>query len=225
MSNHLTKANNKIGGIHYTTNHTAKMAGIASLSTDINSNPLCQARRSNGAAICSLCFSASLWDDKRGQYRRVNKAFKENTEIICNRILKDEELPEIDPKRFPLFRFEAFADLQSVIQVLNYFKIAKRNPSVKFALWTKNPGFIERALRLAAKPENIQIVLSSLRINQPTKARFPFVDKIFTVYDEEGIKAGQIDINCGARSCMTCRLCYEKNKEGQPLVQVREKVK
>ena len=203
-ANTLTVRRNTFGGVHYTTGHSAKIAGLASLSTDINNNPLCQARRKNGAAVCASCFSATLWDDHRGQYRRVNAAFKRNTEILCNRLLDDSEIPVIDPERWPLFRFEAFADLQSVTQVLNYFKIARHNPGVRFALWTKNPGFIARALRFVPKPKNLQIVFSSLRLNHETPINYGFVDKVFTVYDPDTIDRDGVAINCGARSCMGC---------------------
>lgn len=226
MKANITKTKSNFGGIHYTTNHTAKMEGVASLSTDINSNPICQGRRKIEGSICSLCFSAKMWDDEKGQYRRVNKAFKTNTEILCNRLLKDEEIPYIDSKVFPLFRFEAFADLQSVTQVLNYFKIARKNPQVRFALWTKNPGFISKALNLVDVPKNLQIVLSSMGLNKPSNGeRFPFVNKVFTVYDDATIERENISINCGARSCKGCQICYKPNPKGVDVMQVRERVK
>lgn len=220
-TNELTKSRNNFGGVHYTTAHTAKMNGVASLSTDINSNKICQLRRKNGASICALCFSSRMWDDQTGRYRTNNAAFKRNTEILCNRLLDAAEIPYIDPARWPLFRFEAYADIQSVTQVLNYFKIARLNPGVKFALWTKNPGFVARALRIVPKPENLQIVLSSLAVNHPARAAWPFIDKVFTVYSD----ASRANINCGARSCMSCRRCYEKNPAGVDVLQVSELVK
>lgn len=167
-----------------------------------------------------------MWDDVNGQYRKVNKAFKTNTEILCNRLLKDEEIPCIDYKTFPLFRFEAFADLQSVTQVINYFKIARKNPNVRFALWTKNPGFISKALLLVDVPKNLQIVLSSMGLNRPSNgSRFPFVNKVFTVYDDETIAREGVNINCGARSCKGCQICYKPNPKGVDVLQVRERVK
>ena len=226
METVLTKTRCNIAGVHYTTNHTAKMAGVVSLSTDINSNPICQGRRKIAGSICSKCFSNRLWDDNTGQYRRVNQAFKNNTSILCGRLLNADEIPVIDPARFPLFRFEAFADLQNVTQVLNYFKIARKNPGVRFALWTKNPGFISRAVRIAPVPVNLQIVLSSMRVNAPAAASaFPFVNKVFTVFDDDAIKRDGVDINCGARSCLGCQLCYRPNPAGVDLVQVRERLK
>lgn len=226
MRKSFTKSNGNFAGIHYTTEHTAKMAGVVSLSTDINSNPICQGRRKIAGSVCSKCFSADLWDDKKGQYRKVNQAFKNNTEILCGRLLKDEEIPQIDWLKFPVFRFEAFADLQNTTQVFNYFKICRKNPRIRFALWTKNPGFIAAALRIVPKPENLQIILSSMNLNKPAAGvRFPFVDKVFTVYDDATIEAENIDINCGARSCMGCQLCYKPNANGAALVQVRERLK
>lgn len=224
--NCFTKSNGNFAGLHYTTAHSAKMKGVVSLSTDINENPICVGRRNIEGSICALCFSARMWDDKKGQYRNNNKGFKVNTEILCNRLLADNEIPVINPAIWPLFRFEAFADLQSVTQVLNYFKIARKNKDVKFALWTKNPGYISKAVSLSSVPDNLQIVLSSMGLNKPTRGdRFPFVSKVFTVYDNETIERENIAINCGARSCMGCRICYEKNPHGVKVLQVRERVK
>lgn len=222
----LSKTRNNFAGIHYTTTHTAKMQGVISLSTDINTNPICQGRRKISGSICSKCFSASMWDDEKGQYRKGNAAFKRNTEILCNRLLKADEIPAINPDKYPLFRFEAFADLQSVTQVLNYFKIARKNPGVKFALWTKNPGYISKAVTLSPVPQNLQIVLSSMGLNKPARGEsWPFVDKVFTVYDDATIAADGVKINCGARSCMGCKLCYNPNPDGVRVMQVRERLK
>ena len=87
-----------------------------------------------------------------------------------------------------------------------------KNPRVKFALWTKNPDFIAEAIADGyEKPQNLNIVLSSLFLNKERKNPFPFVDKVFTVYTPDHIEAENIDINCGARNCFDCGLCYEKN--------------
>jgi hypothetical protein len=99
--------------------------------------------------------------------------------------------------------------------VINYFNIAKYNPHTHFALWTKNARFIKKAIEAGhEKPENLNIIYSSLFVNDPqdvAKIRriYPFIDKVFTVYDVE-TSAG-VKINCGAKSCLKCRLCYEKN--------------
>ena len=167
-----------------------------------------------------------MWDNETGRYRKNNKAFARNTEILCGRLLNDSEIPVIDPAVWPLFRFEAYADLQNVTQVLNYFKIARKNPGVRFALFTKNPGYISKAVTVAPVPSNLQIVLSSMALNTPTNGeRFPFVNKVFTVYDNETITRDGVQINCGGRSCMGCQRCFNPNPAGVAVMQVREKVK
>lgn len=222
----ICKSRSNFAGIHYTTKHNGKMENVFSLSTDINSNPICQGRQKIAGSICAACFAARMFDNLTGRYRSVNRAFKRNTEILCKRLLKDNEIPRINPAKVPIFRFEAYGDLMNVIQVLNYFKICYKNPAVNFAMWTKNPGFIIKALKIAPKPANLQIVLSSMGMNTPAHAeRFDFVDKVFTVYDEKTIEAQNININCGARSCFACRKCYNPNPNGEKLIEIREKLK
>ena len=134
---------------------------------------------------------------------------KRNQEILTGSVLPEEKLPVINVL---YFRFEAFGDLNNATQVINYFNICRKNPGVKFALWTKNPDYIAAAIKAGhEKPENLNIILSSLFINKERKTKYDFVDKIFTVYDAEYITANNIDINCGARNCFTCGLCYNKN--------------
>lgn len=215
MKQDVTITRNTFHGIHYTTKHTGKMKGIISLSTDINTNPVCQGRQKLTGSICSKCYAENMMDDAKGIYRRVNESFKRNAEILRTRLLKDCEIPALDPVKFPLFRFSAFDDVANITQVLNYLKIARKNPLVRFALWTKNPGFISKAATISPIPANVQIILSSMGINKPAHGeRFQFVSKVFTVYDKETIKKDGVEINCGARSCYGCRLCYMPNPVG-----------
>ena len=91
----------------------------------------------------------------------------ENQRILTGSVLPLDMLPTINAI---YFRFEAFGDLNNDIQVINYFNMCYKNPRVKFALWTKNPDFIEAAIAQGyAKPENLNIVLSSLFINKERK--------------------------------------------------------
>jgi hypothetical protein len=34
---------------------------------------------------------------------------------------------------------------------------------------------------------------------------------VFTVYDKAYSKQHNVEINCGARNCLTCHKCYEHN--------------
>jgi hypothetical protein len=139
----------------------------------------------------------------------MEKPMVENQRILTSEILPAEKLPIINNL---YFRFEAFGALNNATQVINYFRICYKNPKVKFALWTKNPDFIADAIGQGyEKPANLNIVLSSLFVNRERKNPFSFVDKVFTVYDPQYIEENNISINCGARNCFTCGLCYEKN--------------
>ena len=195
----------KINGLHYTTKHTGKMEGMVSISTSVTTNERCKKNAQIKGSICEKCFSAK----QMKIFPSMEKPMVENQKILTTEILPDEMIPRINAL---YFRFEAFGDLNNDIQVINYFKHCYKNPGVKFALWTKNPDYIAQAIAQGyPKPENLNIVLSSLFINVERKVVHDFVDKVFTVYDPQHIDEKQIEINCGAKSCFSCRLCYEKN--------------
>lgn len=195
----------RISGLHFTTNHSGKMEGMVSISTSVTTNDRCQKNAKIKGSICEKCFAAK----QMRVFTSMEKPMVENQRILTSEILPLEKLPIINNI---YFRFEAFGDLNNDIQVINYFNMCYKNPRVKFALWTKNPDFIDKAIRRGyQKPENLNIVLSSLFINKERKNPFSFVDKIFTVYDKNYIEGNNIDINCGSRNCFTCGLCYEKN--------------
>ena len=195
----------RISGLHFTVNHTGKMEGMASVSTSVTTNERCKKNAQVKGSICEKCFAAK----QMRVFPSMEKPMVENQRILTSEILPAEKLPTINNL---YFRFEAFGDLNNATQVKNYFNICYKNPRVKFALWTKNPDYIAEAIRDGyEKPKNLNIVLSSLFLNQERKNPFPFVDKVFTVYAPDYIEANNVDINCGARSCFTCGLCYEKN--------------
>lgn len=189
--------------------HSAKMEGLWSISTSVLENPHCQAMRKVTGAICQSCYAHNM-----AEYREtLREKLKKATELLTTRILAWYEIPLI---LVSLFRFEAFGDLINEVQVVNYFNIAKKNENVKCALWTKYPQVIKKAMETYGieKPKNIVIIVSSpfvnVRLNiEKVQKVFPFVDKVFTVWDKETIKEKGIDINCGGRKCALCRTCYD----------------
>lgn len=209
-------------GVHTTKNHEGKMLGLSSISTSSLCNANCIKRSNIPGTICSKCYANSL------QEYRTNMAdcFKRNTEVLTTVIIPEEDLPILFSET-GLFRFEAFGDLNNEIQVVNYFNMARANPSVKFALWTKNPWIIQSAIEKygLVKPGNLQIIGSSYYINKPMKEffeRYDFIDNIFTVYDKNYIKENNVNITCGSRSCATCQKCYLGTHEEY---EIREKLK
>lgn len=193
-------------------NHQGKMEGMLSLSTSPLQNPYCVARRNIKGSICEKCFSFAL-NGMKGREKFKEKLLR-NTVLLCETLYPVDVWPLLNVR---FFRLESFGDLQNTIQVKNYFNLCRRNPHATFALWTKNPLIIRRALLEGAKkPRNLIIIFSSCMINRAVdidvvKRVFPFVDKIFTVYDKEHAK--DANINCGANHCLSCLRCYKKNSE------------
>ena len=192
-----------------TRNHSGKMEGLQSLSTSVLLNENCKKNRTVKGAICEKCYAARL----AALRSQLDEKLDFNTELLTTCVLPFEVLPTI----YSLyFRFEAFGDLNNAVQVVNYFNICKKNPSVSFALWTKNPHFIEQAINEygTEKPSNLNIIYSSLFINsrnESTAKKYGFIDKVFTVYSSDFIQANGIEINCGGLHCATCLKCYTKN--------------
>ena len=196
----------KYTGVGWTTNHTGKMEGMVSLSTSVMKNDRCRKNAQIKGSICEKCFAermSNLYGEK------FQSKFERNQEILTASVLPDNEIPIVN---HVYARFEAFGDLNNDIQVMNYFNICYKNPQTKFALWTKNPDYIAQAIKKGyKKPDNLQIILSSLFLNKVRRTKYDFVDKIFTVYTAEYIKENGVEINCGAKSCFGCGLCYNKN--------------
>lgn len=198
-----------------------KLEGFKSLSTSPLLNPLCIGRHANKALICASCYSYT--------YNKMRKGLREklarNTRILTESIIDFASIPILNDR---FFRIESFGDLQNTTQAINYLNLIRKNPDTQFGWWTKNPNFIRMALKELGieKPNNVQIILSACGLNveipiEIVKKRFPFIDKVFTVFDSEYIKEHGVEINCGTRHCKDCLNCYTAGGNAQ----VREKKK
>lgn len=202
----------KLYGLHVTQKHTGKMSGMLSLSTNMLINKFCLQHRNICGSICQHCYANTLLTMRQ----TMQKALTYNSILLKNAVLPLEILPRINSR---VFRFESFGDLDNVNRAINYLNICRVNPETTFALWTKNPVILNRAFKAGyTKPENLIIIYSSLFVNDVQsglrmKRVYKWIDKVFTVYDKETIKRDNIAINCGARSCFTCRRCYSKDTE------------
>lgn len=185
-------------------NHSGKMDGMASMSTS-PINPICEARAKDENSICSKCFSRAMLD----RFGTLGQKLLNNSELLSREVYSVEDMPKLN---YMSFRLEAFGDLTNTNQVKNYFNLCKANPFTHFTLWTKNPNFINEVLEEGIeKPSNLTIIYSSPFLNAPAdgiRDRYNFIDKVFTVYTKEYATAHDIKINCGAKKCLTCLLCY-----------------
>lgn len=219
MEKILTVFDKQPTGLHFTTEHNGKMAGMQSLSTSCTVNPQCKKNAQIPGSICAHCFSFRMM---RTYGNTMRTPYEKNYQILNSGILDDSAIPYFTGV---YGRFEAFGDLGSAIQCVNYFKIAKHNPQTKFAIWTKNPKFVAAALKIESKPENLQIIYSSLFLNTCNVPKYDFIDKVFTVYDKKTAKDQGINVNCGARSCFLCGRCYNSNPAGVKVQMINEILK
>lgn len=211
---------------HICFNHDAKMAGVISMSTNVSLNRYCQARCKNRCAICSHCYAASLTNMRQGLKNKTIRLHRIITEIE----LSKEDIPVINADVYKYFRFEAFGDLNNAIQVKNYNLIATVNSDINFTLWTKNPSIIQQAINdNMTLSNNLVVGLSSLYLNKPdlkTAHKYDFIRFLFTVYDDQFIEENNVIINCGAKHCISCGICYKylhEFKHGLQLINERLK--
>ena len=201
--------------VYISDNMTGKMLGIPAISTSVLCNRNCQERRKIKGSICEKCFAVNV----ASRYSGLERHLEENTDSLTSRVLEKSELPIFGNVR--IVRFEAFGDLNNDIQLINYANIAKANPGVTFALWTKNFWIVKSVFDRVRKPKNLIIIQSAYMIDKPMKKANEYIDKVFTVYSKAYIKENGIEINCGARSCAACMRCYSKRTADE----VREQLK
>lgn len=191
--------------IEITTNHSGKMENMQSLSTSCLGNALCKTRKANKETICNHCYAMA----QVKRYTNLNKKLERNTEVLTSSIIPVDQLPFVNAT---IFRLEAFGDLNNDIQVINYFNFCEKNAHCTFAIWTKNPWLIKKAIEQGyKKPENLIIIFSSVftnKVNEAVAKHYDFIDKVFTVFDKD--HSQDVEINCGSRKCNECRRCYTK---------------
>lgn len=188
--------------VYVSQNMSGKMEGIPSISTSVLLNPICKARSSVSGSICQKCFAQSTV----ARYDALRQHLGDNYRVLNSRALEPSELPYIYSD---ICRLESFGDLASVTQAINYIRIAKKSPWCTFAIWTKNPAYLDKAIREEGKPGNLVCVLSSSYINRVDDgSRWPWADHIFSVYSPDYIAENAVEINCGGRKCRECMRCY-----------------
>jgi hypothetical protein len=187
-----------------------KMEGIQSISTNPALNTFCQKASHSKCkdAICRRCYSYSnMIEGKTGVAPQATSrpALTRNTRLLTNRPLQN--IPKTNAK---FFRLSAEGDLHNEQHFLNFMLIARANPKTHFTLWTKREDIVMAVLAKHPKPRNLHLIKSSFMMNRPDPRPAGF-DKVFTVYTPEYIKEHHVKINCGAKSCMSCKLCYTNN--------------
>jgi len=185
---------------------TDKMDNIRSLNTSLTLNENCQQNRSIKNSICKHCYSYG--SEKR--YKNSHAMWALNYNTLSKQVLKNSEIPVFTKDE--IFRFNAHGDLVNRTHYNNLIKIAKKNPDVKFAIWTKNLDVVFSGKGLI-ELDNLTHVYSDLFLNNLDDIELPDgFDKVFRVYDTKTLRENKhIKVNC-KKSCFDCQLCYRKNK-------------
>lgn len=204
----------KATGIGFTCRMRGKMRGMLALSTSPNGNERCNARAAcgNPDCICTKCYAKAQCAYQHGTETKLEC----NGRILSERLIPVEDWIHINYNAWRVCRLESHGDVRNAIHAANYYGLAKANPKITFVAWTKNYDFYQKANdTLMEKPSNFILIVSSPFVNDELDiAKYPLADRVFTVYDKEYIKANDIRpdfINCGASSCITCKICYTQD--------------
>lgn len=189
-----------------------KMHDFTMITTSCLNNPLCEARRNNLELVCSKCYAAAQLEYQKG----TREKFLINTLFYSNYELTKKDIPTIYTVNNVL-RFESHGDVVNRTHAKNIYAIARKNDHLRCAVWSKNPWFFKGL----QKPKNIIFVYSIAELNRivtpetlkQVQRKYPFVDKIFAVYDEKTIADHSLTVNCGGRDCMACLTCYKTRKQ------------
>ena len=205
-------------------NHTGKMKGMSSVSTCCLENPLCIRNQSTPGSICQHCYAKTMQE----MYKDLKNKDIANIELYTKTLIDAKDIPDVNSQ---WFRFESFGDIFNKTHLTNYMRIAEKNPKTNFALFTKNYGVAMEYFKENKCPKNVTLVISSMFLNKPMNIE-PFYKtgafeegqcKCFTVYDYDYLKKHkEVNINCGSRSCLGCKLCYDRSSDKSPGWGVRE---
>lgn len=193
---------------------SGKLDGIVGISTNPLINSFCEKMQSVDGAICQHCYSCRLLTTAR---KSAIPVWTANTVVLTDSALFDSQIPKIPDGSH--VRFNPHGELTSDMMLLNFYRIARRNPTSKFVLFTKRLNIVRR--NAAEKPENVSLVASTYFVDDPLDKVPEGFDVAFNVVTPDFADAHGVKINC-AMKCSTCLKCWKHG--GAPTV-IYEKLK
>lgn len=187
----------------YLSEGCGKMEGIISINTNPFLNEFCNKMSQKEDTICNKCYSRAML---KGFFRHLQGRFSENTKELSTRVLKKEEMPEINEM---YVRINSHGELVNKTHLMNIINIATNNDKTQFALWTKRAEMVRKELDLM--PSNITLIYSTREINSIEPVIPHGFDKVFSTYTNEFVAKNEIEINCHGK-CMQCKNCYKNPK-------------
>ena len=186
--------------LHLTTG-SGKMANIVSINTPTTENKFCQIMAKTDS-VCASCYAS------RNEKFRKNlvPAFRKNVPVLLDKDYAPETL------NHKTVRFHSYGELINPTHLVSFMKIAFANPTTFFALWTKRANYVQAYIRKGGVvPSNMNLIYSNPALNNERKTPPKGFDKVFNVHDWKDLKTSGVKINCGAKDCSSCMLCYSKN--------------
>lgn len=184
---------------------SGKLSGILSINTNPLTNSFCHGASQNTDQtknwICKKCYSIKMLTSFR---KNCVPRFEENSRLLSSGVLPHDALPAFFPG--VLVRLHSHGELINGVHVRNFFAICRKSPGAFFSLFTKRPGLVKA--HDEPIPENVTLVYSNLKIDQPRIRREdlpPPFHKVFNVMTHERGPA----VNCFMK-CIDCGTCFER---------------
>ena len=185
-------------------NMSGKLKGIQAINTNTLTNSFCQKMSKCEGTICSKCYSINMLETFR---KNCAPSWQENSEVLSEGIIPEAYLPKFTSV---FVRFSAHGELINLNHLQNFMNMCKKSPLSRFALWTKRDDIVNEFMTNGGEiPSNCSMVFSSTMIEEFTTEVPQHFDKVFNVVNVDN--ANEVSINCGAKSCMDCGLCYIKD--------------
>jgi len=194
-------------------NLDGKMAGVPHISVAAGESGICKACEMKG-----FCY-ATRYQSFRPS---VHASYLKNGVDLTAKVYDMNEIPYVNSH---LCRFDAFGELytgnRGIIQLTNYCNTCKKNPETSFVLWSRNYRMVEHYFTTHEKPENLKLIRSTPRLNDPVHEIPPLWDGVFNVLTSKYAENHGIVINCGVKDengdkigCARCSTgCYVKGKK------------
>ena len=179
---------------------SGKLKGLRAINTSPLSNNWCKVTSRIPGSVCQHCYSARMLTTFR---MHANERFTRNHELLSDACIQDAQLPRFYADEY--VRIFAHGEFADSTQLENIVRIVELNNLTHFTVWTKRVDLLDT---LKYKPDNLQIVQSSLMLNiQDIKHKY--ADILFTVYDKEHFDTAKADNYCHGKKCVDCMFCYK----------------
>ncbi len=186
------------------TEHSGKMDGIRSISTNPLTNHFCNKMHDcgNDRVICTHCYATRLVDFRLSLQKHVEN----NSIALSERVIPMNELPSYTDE---LIRFDSFGELINETHLINFFNLCYKNPQTYHVLYTKRCNLVEDMAHL--KPSNLKVVESNPIVDSVyEKPKSPIADLVFNVVTPEYLEQNPKYKATCIKACNTCRLCYSR---------------